>query len=323
MDTSAGFPSFDHLIEPHIRTSILDAIGCEFAIKDLTTGQFMNEFTKCGDTLRFMRDPEAVVHKYIPNQKLKHDFPETTWAEIRAGEGLYFNLKKDDVFMKKVCRSQELTSRWVQSALRQFKYGMHQATYACMLGGVDPCNKGCNAGAQSGCWDLGKVGACKVVNCDNFLEWLDEVWMVLAESCTIEIGMGSKLCGPLSAGAEPFQVLPLKGYKVMRQALQKAHCCGSDNYGPSVTGRYPQRVGGFHIYVDQSGCLPAYKEGNKIVHMLPAGRRDATGLATTMQKMEEIRHPDFFGAYCRGLILWACGVLYPEALAMSRVCFDI
>lgn len=319
MPVASGHPNYSgNLIQPHLSNRLLDRFACESMFTELTSGDFLGELKRCGDTIQFQRAPRAVVHPYIKNQKLKHDFLETDCVTIQASKGLYFNLKMDDVDKHQICNDMQLTDAYVNDALHQFKRAMEVDVLGTMACGADSANQGCCAGVQTQCYDLGEVGKPLCIDCDNFLCWLQNIFSVLMEACVVTAGHGMHMCGP--GGGEPFITLPTKAYNVLMQALSKGNCCLATDGVPMVTGRIPERIHKFHIFVTDS--LPYTVENGERVYQIIAGRRDATGFCTTMESMREVEHPDYFGCLYQGMMVWASAVLYPEALTLSRAKFE-
>ena len=317
MPVASGYPNYSgSLIKPHLSDRIIDRFYCSSMFLEITNGDFLGELKRCGDTIQWRRKPRAVIHPYIKNQRLEHDFLETDCVAVKAGKGLYFNLKIDDVDKHQICNSAELIDYYTEDANNQFRLAMEMDVLAEMICGADPLNQGCCAGCQTRCYDLGDLGKPRCINCDNILDWFCDVYTVLAEACVVTVGHGYMV----NDAAEPFIVLPLQGYNTLKRALSKC-CPDSGTEGtPLVTGRIPDRIGGFHIYIAHN--LPSYIENDEMVYQVPAGRRDATAFCTTIEYMREIEHPDYFGCLFQGLIVWAAATLYPEALTLSRVKFE-
>lgn len=317
MPVASGYPNYSgSLIKPHLSSRIIDRFYCSSSFLETTSGDFLGDLKRCGDTIQFRRKPRAVVHPYIKNQKLEHDFLETDCVACQAGKGLYFNLKIDEVDKHQICNSRELIDYYSEDAMNQFKLNMEADVLAQMIYGVDAANQGCCAGCQTRCYNLGDCGKPRCINCDNILDWFCDIYAVLMEACVVTPGMGYKVNDP----AEPFIYLPIQGYNTLKKALSK--CCPSDgNAGtPMVTGRLPERIGNFHVYIAHN--LPYYIENGDMIYMVPAGRRDATGFVTTIERMREMEHPDYWGCLFQGLIVWAACTLYPEAMTVSRVKFE-
>lgn len=320
MGSASGYPNYSgSYIQPHISDRVIERFYCSSVLTDITNGDFLGELRRCGDTIQFKRKPRAVIHPYIKNLKLVHDFMEPDCVAIQAAKGLYFSMKLDDVDKHQICNSRQLIDWYTEDANHQFQLAMELDALTEMICNVDQLNQGCCAGAQSRCYNLGDIGKPKCINCDNILDWFCDVFTVLAEACVVSFGMGHQ-SHPRNS-SEPFIVLPYRGYNTLKKALSKGPgCCPTDPSNPMVAGKVPQMIGEFHIYVAHN--LPYYIENDEQIYQIPAGRRDATAFTTTIEYLREIEHPDYHGCLFQGLIVWACGVLYPQALALSRVKFE-
>lgn len=322
MAASSGYPDYSgSLIVPILTDQILDRFACESKFLDITTGDHLDPLKRCGDTIRFMRDTPALVRPLIKNQKLEDDFLETDCVYIRSNKGLYYSLKIDKADLHQICNSQELVNRYVNNALKQFQYGQELDVFSQMVCGVDLYNQGNCAGFDTRCYDLGSEGKPLCINEDNILEWICDVYSTLMEACVVTPGHNYEVTGPGDMGAQPFFTLPIEGYNILKRRLSQTHGCSSVETTPLVTGRLPEVIQGFHIFL--SGQLPYTRpNGKDRVYMLPAGRRDATGFAVTIDDNREMMEACHWGIKYQGFITWASGVIYPEALALSRVKFE-
>lgn len=320
MASAAGYPNYSgSLIQPHLSDRVIERFYCTSILTEITNGDFLGELRRCGDTIQFKRKPRAVVHPYIKNQKLDHDFLEADCVAIQASKGLYFSLKVDGVDKHQICNSRQLIDWYTEDANQQFQLAMELDTLTEMICTVDALNQGCCAGAQSRCYNLGDIGKPRCINKDNILDWFCDVFTVLAEACVVSFGMGHS--AQPRAAAEPFIVLPYRGYNTLKKALSEGPgCCPTDSSNPMVSGKVPSNIQEFHIYIAHN--LPYYIENDEQVYQIPSGRRDATAFTTTIEYMREIEHPDYMGCLFQGMIVWANGTLYPQALALSRVKFE-
>jgi len=320
MGSAQGYPNYHgSYIQPHLSDRVIERFYCSSILTNITNGDFLGELRRCGDTIQFKRKPRAVIHPYIKNLKLHHDFMEPDCVAIQASKGLYFSMKLDDVDKHQICNSRQLIDWYTEDANHQFQLAMELDALVEMICNVDIYNQGCCAGAQSRCYNLGDIGKPKCINCDNILDWFCDVFTVLAEACVVSFGYGHE--HHPKSNSEPFMVLPYRGYNMLKKALSKGPgCCPTDAGNPMLNGSVPSRIQEFHIYVAHN--LPYYIENGEQIYQIPAGRPDATAFTTTIEYMREIEHPDYMGCLFQGLIVWACGVLYPQALALSRVKFE-
>lgn len=312
-----GYPNYDHLIEPHLSDKILTRFACESMFTEMTTSSHLDQLRKCGDKIRYMRAPRAVVHPYLLNMKMKSDRLHVDTAVVGDSKGAYYKLKLNDITLQQICNSQELVNMYIMDAMHQFKRLIHLDVLWNMLCNVDAANQGCCAGAMSKCYDLGDTGKCLEIDCDNFFDLFTCFYQVLGEACVLSPGNGTNICGP--GGGEPFILLPFKARPVFMAAMSKAGCCLSDTPTPEMTGKLPQMIQDFHVIFSHD--VPYYEEDGQICYTIIAGRRDATGFTITMERDKVCEPCDDWAKYYMGLITWASGVIYPEALAAARVTF--
>lgn len=320
MQSASGHIQYGTMNKPHLSDKILERFACESFFSELTTSNHLDELKRCGDTIRFKREPHAVVHPYEKNQKLKFDHLEIDHAVIQDSKGLYFAIKLDDVDEKQICDSPMMIDMYTKSAMHQFKRAIELDVLTTMLYGVDEMNQGCCAGFQTQCYNLGDCGAPLHINCENMWTWLASLMAVHTEACIVAPGNGTSLCGPTGDGGSLFIALPYKAYPLLVMALSKGFCCPIKDSTPTITGRIPEMLHGFTLFFTHD--LPYIVENDERVYQVVSGRRDATGFCVTMEKTETTRPAEYFATFYKGLITWATGVIYPEALALSRVVFD-
>ena len=320
MQAASGHVQYGTMNQPHLSDRILERFSCESFFSELTTSNHLDELKRCGDTIRFKREPHAVVHQYEKNMKLKFDHMEHDYAVVQDSKGMYFAVKLDDVDEQQICESPRMIDAYTKSAMQQFKRAIEIDVLTTMMWGVDPMNQGCCAGFQSQCYNLGDCGAPLKIDCENMWTWLASLMAVHTEACIVAPGNGTSLCGPGGDGGGLFITLPYKAYPLLVMALSKGYCCPISDSTPTITGRIPEALHGFTLFFSHD--VPYVKEGNETINQIVSGRRDATGFCVTMERTETTRPSQYFATFYKGIITWATGVIYPEALALSRVCFD-
>jgi len=327
--TASGYPNYSgNLIRPVYSTRILARLHCATMFSEVATNNALNEISKCGEQVTFWRSPRAVIHPYIKNQKLEHDALETDHLTFEVGEAVYFNLKIDDVDYQLICNAPQLIDAYTEDAVQQIKETIDVKGIQHMVQNVAATNQGCEAGAQTRSFNLGRLQDPLVVENGtgmDLMELLVRMYSVLMEACVLAppsnmLGndKGSQALTGGGSGAEPFIILPFAAYGHLMNN-ERLNCCQNGMNQPIITGRLPNPVGNFHLYF--SRFVPSYVENDTIVYEIVAGRRDAVAFVKTIEKMQEVEHPDYFGKLFRGLAAFGFGTLYPEALALARVRF--
>jgi hypothetical protein len=327
--SASGYPNYSgNLIRPVYSSKILARLHCATMFSEIATNNALNEISRCGEQVTFWRAPRAVVHPYIKNQKLEHDALETDHLTFEVGEAVYFNLKIDDVDYQLICNAPQLIDAYTQDAVQQIKETIDLKGMRHMAESVAGFNQGCEAGAQTRSFDLGRIGDPLVVENGtgmDLMQLLVRLYSVLIEACVIAppsnmagSDKGSQALTGGGSGGEPFVVLPTAAYSHLMNN-DRLNCCESGNGQAILTGRLPNPIAGFHIYF--SRFVPFYEDNDTLVYEIIAGRRDAVAFVKTIEKMQEVNHPDYFGKLYRGLAAFGFGTLYPEALALARVRF--
>ena len=290
---------------------------CSSVLSELTSSDWYGDISKCGDTVEFVREPRAVIHKYKKNQKLEVDHLENEPWEITITEADYFNVKLDNIDMKQICNSAELMDKYTKDAIRQLKEAAEIFAFAKMMMNVDCNNMGCNAGVQSQDYDLGDVGRPFVATGETILQLFTNLMATLMEACVVSPGFG------ISSSVRdsiPFIILPVRAYVTLMNSELSDCCTGNGESRAIITGRFPNTIGGFKVYF--SDRLIPKKENGSWVYPIIAGRTDATAAATHMMENREVEHPDYFGSLFQGMMIYGADVIYPEALALALVRFE-
>lgn len=318
--TASGHQDLSAYVEPILSDQLLSRFSCESKFTEMATANYLEPLKTCGDTIRFLRLGGGQVRPYTKNQPLKPGKFGRDVVIVRDSKGAYYYIKMNDVDRKQICNADQMIDAYMKDTVHQLSQMIELDVLCNMIAGVDRQNMGQCAGAKSHCYNMGSLGAPLKVDCENFYKLLLLHAQVLREACAIDTGHGTTVCGPGNGGGEPFIMLPWKAYPIFIEGLSKGYCCDVKDSTPIITGRIPDKVHGFHLYFSHE--VPWYEDCGEQVYHIVAGRRDATGFCITMDQSEKCRPCDDFADFYKGLTTWASGVIYPEALTRSAVCFD-
>lgn len=299
-----------------------DILSCRLNVLDFTSGDFLGQLAECGDSVTLRTKPIGKARPLEKNMKMEDNYLQAGKKHLQVGKALYDSLKIDKMDEKAICNSSQLIDFYLESTADQFMKGMELDVLSTMVCGVDSVNQGCCAGLDSRCYNLGGIGKPLCFNYDSgldVLKWLNDIYSTLMETCTVTPGHGFELMGG-SGGSEPFIIIPIQLYNLMKCVLTNEHCCLSSESTPLVNGRLPERINNFNIFV--SSMVPYYEENGQRVYQIVAGRRDATSFVMMMEETRKVIEGDCWGHKYQAMVAWGAAVTMPEALTLSRVKID-
>jgi len=318
---AGGYPQYSgNLIEPIMTDRFCDILSCRLNILDFTSGDFLGQLAQCGDSVTLRTKPMSKVYPLEKNMKMEDQYLQAGKKHLQVGKALYNSLKIDAMDEQMICNSRQLIDFYLEDVADQFMKGMELDTLSTMICGIDAVNQGCCAGLDSRCYNLGGIGKPLCFDYDNgrkVLKWLNDIYSTLMETCTVTPGHGYELTSGGGGGSEPFIIIPIQLYNLMKCALTSEYCCLSSDSTPLVNGRLPERINNFHIFV--SNMVPHYMENGSRVYQIVAGRRDATSFVMMMEQTRKVMEGNCWGHKYQSMVAWGSAVTMPEALTLSRV----
>lgn len=319
---ASGYPQYSGgLIEPIITQQFMDNFNCHLNVLDFTSGEYLGVLAQCGDTVSIRTKSIAKVRPLEKNGKMVDNYLDGHRKHLTVGKALYDSLKIDKMDEKMICDSQMHIGHYLEDVSDQFMRGMELDTLSTIICGVDPLNQGKCAGAESRCYNLGALGDPLCFgkdNADAIFEWLCDIYATLMESCTVTPGHGYDISGPGNSGSDPFIIIPIPLYNAMKLAYSvNGNCCLASDNTPITSGRLPERVGNFHIFV--SNMVPYYMENGERTYMIPAGRRDAASFVMMMEETRKVQDTCSWGHKYQAMVAFGSAMIYPEAMTLSRV----
>lgn len=225
---------------------------------------------------------------------------------MRIDQGKYFAFQVNDVLEYQV--DYNLMELFSDAAAEQMKVTVDSECWLATFDGAAAANKGANAGARSGAYDMGTDAAPLVLTKDNILETILAMASILDEQNVPEEGRWLVLT-------------PRERFMLMQSSLAQAYYTG-DSKSPVRNGRLGT-IDRFDLYV--SNLLPRAGagvdwEGNAAGgtparHALVAGHKTAITFAGQIAKPpEQVRNPNDFGDFVRGLKIYGRRVVKPESM---------
>lgn len=266
--------------------------------------------TRVGSTVVFRRPPRASVFDYTKNQDLESDGLNTVPMEMTIDRGKYFNLKLDDVDHLQIQDVDNYIDMYKYDALEQIAQRTDVELFFTLETQSHPANKGSCAGAMSGAYDMGSLGAPVVFDRTSALDVMNNASAVLSEA-NVDF-------------ADRYIVLPICAQPILSATTVLANALNSGlPRSMQLIGMeaYPGPIAGFsRIYF--SNLLPRRWDpvAGVWTYACPFGRRDATGFITQMAKNEVVPVDSrSFHSFWRGLFIYGKKVLRPEAVGICYI----
>lgn len=258
-----------------------------------------------GDTVIIHSVPTLTIRNYEAGMNLDYEVPVADTQELHIDQGRYFAFQVNDVL--KYQSDYNLMDMFSSDAAEQLKINVDSDCWLATFDGSHAANKGANAGAISGMYNLGTDAAPVTLDSDNILETILAMASVMDEQNVPEEGR--------------FLVLtPRERFLLMQSNLAQAYYTG-DSTSPLRNGKLG-RIDRFDLYV--SNLLPkaaANKDwdggtdnGTAARHALVAGHKTAITFAGQITKSEQLRNPNDFGDVVRSLKVYGRKVVKPESL---------
>lgn len=270
-----------------------------------------SEIRQHGDQVIFREKPTAEIFPYQKNQDLEVSQLNTASSIMTIDRAYYYNLKLDKVDEKQIPDVRQWVNDFIEDAREKLAQVTDLAMQTELPHQADCRNKGPNAGARTGAFNLGTIGAPVTINKENLPDILGRLKAVLAEQ---NIGEG-----------DFYVILPSTAKVLFWANPILANACASGNSKSIIltNGESIPDILGFDIIF--SNTTPIYTDPvtGEMTFTLLAGRKDATGFVLQLNDTEVIdKDPRSFSKYWRGLTLWGFKLLLPKEVAVLYATFQ-
>jgi hypothetical protein len=270
----------------------------------ISNTDYEGEIRNMGDTVNIRTQPNITIRDYVKGQNLVVENPDKPKIQLLIDKGEYFACVEDDV--DKVQTDVKLMDMWSKDASEQMKIKIDQRVLTDMLPDVSPLNRGANAGAKSGAFDLGTAADPLIVTKDG----ADGS----ASVTELIVDLGTVLDEANCPESDRFLVIPARMAGLIKKSELKDASLTGDTTSVMRNGRLGM-IDRFTIYMSHN--LNVVNGNTSII----AGHKMGFTFASQMTNMETLRAQSTFGDIIRGLQVYGYKVVKPEALATSVVSF--
>lgn len=264
---------------------------------------YQGDITKMGDSVIIRKAPTMTIDDYTVGGSLTYRIPTSTAVELNIDTAKYWAYKLDDI--DELESDLNLMNEFSANAAKQLEVAIDTDVLAVYAAGAHTDNAGASAGAISGNIALGTSGAGNGVaitggESGTALDFILSCNQVLDEQNIPDMNRWIIL---------PSWYLTMLKSGVLRRADVTGDATGVVRSG--VVGMIDK------FLVLRSNNLP-WDDNNKNSTVI-FGTKEACTFAMQITKTEELRIPDSFGTYVRGLAVYGKAVVQPTGLGVGIV----
>jgi hypothetical protein len=294
---ASGVPSYSGTMIPEVWSGKLLVKFYEATVfAAISNTDYEGEISEMGDKVNITTTPDIVINDYVKGQKLSHQQPEPSEVELLIDKGKYWSFSADYVDKKQ--SHYNFVDDWTNDASSQMKISVDSGILADVYADAHSGNKGATAGVKSGTVDLGTTGAPIALTKANILDYIVDMGTVLDEQSVPEEGR--------------WIVLPPWACGLIKKSDLKDASLAGDGTSIMRNGRLGM-IDRFTIY--HSNQLSTTVDGANTVTNMIFGHQSALTYAAQLTENEgPLKHPDFFGDYYRGLLVYGYETIKTEAM---------
>lgn len=276
----------------------------------ISNTDYEGEIRNKGDTIHIRQRPDIVINDYTPDTELAVQRPNAPIVDLTIDYAKYFNAIVDDVY--EIQADMDMMSMWAEDASEQMKIVIDSEILAnVFLGSAAADNLGSTAGRISNDIDLGATGS-------PLLLVPRSPGVGETEVTDLIIAMGQVLDEQNIPENGRWLIIPAWMAAMIKKSELRDVSLSGDGTSMLRNGRLGM-IDRFTLYM--SNLLPAGVAGGLAAGetAIFAGHNIAPTFASQMSKMETMRSERTFGTLMRGLQVYGCDIIKPEALVEAIV----
>ena len=270
-----------------------------------------------GDKIVINTAPTITVSPYTVGGNLSYQAPTPDVQELVIDKGFYFAFQISDVLEYQA--KPNLMDMFAEDASEQMRSKIDSTVLYNTFTQAAAANKGANAGAQSGAYNMGTDASPITLTASNVVQKVLEMASILDEQNVPE--------------TDRWLVIdPATRALLFQSELAKVYVTG-DSTSPVRNGKIGT-IDRFTVYVSNNlpkgaaGTATPWVSGDGAENSVTttgtvakrkaiiAGHKSALTFASQITKMETVRNQNDFGDYIRSLNVFGYKVVKPEAMAL-------
>lgn len=286
---------------------------------EIANTNWEGDIKSMGDKVVINNIPTLTINSYSAGTTLTYEVPTPSTLTMNIDKGKYFAFQVNDVL---TMQSQpKLMDMFSNDASMQMKISVDSTVLYNTFSSAAAANKGATAGAVTGAYNLGTDDAPITLTSANVLSVITSFSSVLDEQNIPETDRWL-IVDPATRQLLLQSNLAQAQFMGDSQSIVRNGRIGSiDRFTVYVSNNLPKAIAGTNTpYLSGDGSENSVTStGDVKRRILVAGHKSAISFASQMTKVEQVRNPNDFGDFVRGLNVFGYLVTKPEALTFAVV----
>lgn len=286
---------------------------------EIANTNWEGEIKSLGDKIIINNIPSININNYTIGTSLTYQVPTPSTVTLQIDKAKSFAFQVNDVLNLQA--QPKLMDVFSNDASSQMKVAIDSTVFYGTFANAAAANKGASAGAKSGSYNLGTDTAPLALTTANVLQTLTSLAGVLDEQNVPD--------------TDRWLVLdPLTRQLLLSSNLAQAQFMGDsssivrngrigviDRFTTYVSNNLPRAIAGTNTpYLSGDGSENSITStGGAKRRIIVAGHKTAIAFAAQMSKVEQLRNPNDFGDFVRGLNIYGYSVVKGESLTYAVV----
>lgn len=273
-----------------------------------------------GDKVVIQNIPDIAISTYVPGAGLQYQVPTPSTIELQIDQGKYYAFQVNDLLSMQA--QPKLMDMFSNDAGMQMKVSIDSECLFATFTGAAAANQGGTAGVKSASFNVGTVTApVNISGATAAISTITALAAILDEQNIPE--------------SDRFLLIdPVTRQVLMNSDLKQAYLTG-DSQSVLRNGKIGM-IDRFEVYVTnnlprgaQSGTVWTSGDGSQTVaaggthaqknRVIIAGHKSAITFASQFTKTEQVRNPNDFGDFVRGVNVYGRKVVKDSAMALAIV----
>ena len=281
---------------------------------EIANTDWQGDITGMGDNVIINTIPTINIYSYTIGQNLNYDVPTPNTINLAINKGFYFGLNVNNVL--ELQSKPKLMDLFTNDAAMQMKIRIDSDVLFSDYANGAATNKGANAGAISGAYNLGTDSAAIALTSANILQYITSLSSVLDENNVPETDRW-------------LVITPAERQLLLSSNLAQAQFMGDptsilrngkigmiDRFTVYVSNLLPRGNAGFAWFAGGQTPSTVAQAGAVKRHAIMAGHKAAITFASQIAKVESLQNPNDFGTLIRGLNIYGTSVTQANGLAL-------
>lgn len=310
---ASGYPQYSgNLMHPLIAQELLERFTCTTVFGAISSTEYTGDLVGRGDKITFFKQPEVSVRPHVKDGRIKHDTMEADTHTMVIDKACEWSVKMARLDERMMGMWPKFKAALMDAASEAIAQEQDISLLNSVYVDADPANVGAEAGVQTGCYNMGEIGAPVMIEDGrDMVKLLARAHGVLNEQC--------------APRQNRYAVFPPIAETFLLQSEYIAQIGAQGGYDPSLiyNGMMPDRIMNFTIFISHNLRPVIDPITNQQCWYILMGLPMATAWASVLEETRVIDNDkDSWDTFYQGLLAYGFDVLYPKALTVAYVTFD-